>query len=194
MNGYPLALFIHFLSLLVACATASLAMLAALRMRGAAHAEEVLRWINFVRRIVRAFPVAVLGLVGSGVYMVRSGWGWSQPWVQAAVVGLVLIVILGSGVEGQRGRVLWRELEAAGLSPRALRLLRDPLAWSAKMTTLTLVVAVVFVMTAKPGPEGSVAALAAGVLTGVAGAVPFWKEGGVRAPASAGHLDTQVAP
>lgn len=38
----------------------------------------------------------------------------------------------------------------AGLSQRARRLLCDPIAWSAKVATWTLMLAIVFVMTAKP--------------------------------------------
>jgi hypothetical protein len=175
MNRYAIALFLHLLSLLLATMAASLSTFAALRLRQAETADDAEHWLSIIGSIVRAFPVAVLGLLGSGSYMVRLSWTWSTPWIDAALVGLTLIVMLGSGIEASRSRVLQRELQSAGLSSRARRLLRDPVVWSAKVTTLTLVVAVVFVMTLKPMVVGSATAIIVAVVVGVLGAVPLWR-------------------
>lgn len=175
MNRYSVALFSHFLSLLVACTAAALSMLAAVRLRRAESAVEAGSWLRLVRSVVRLFPLAVLGLVASGAYMTHERWSWSLPWVQAGLAGLALIVVLGSGIEASRGRELGRELEARGLSTRACRLLRDPMGWSARMMTQTIALAVVFVMTTKPGAGGAAGALAAAVVGGLAAAVPFWR-------------------
>ncbi|MGD8321249.1 MAG: hypothetical protein PVJ02_12355, partial [Gemmatimonadota bacterium] len=161
MNGYAVALFAHLVSLLLASVAASLAMFAALRLRGAESIADAASWLGVIRRVVRLFPLAVLGLMASGWYMTHERWSFSLPWIDAAVVGLVLIVILGTGVEGSRNRALGRELQAHGLSMQARRLLRDPVAWSAKMSTLTVSLAVVFLMTVKPtGPVCVVTMLA----------------------------------
>jgi hypothetical protein len=175
MNGYSVALFVHLLSLLLASVAASLSTFAALRLRRVDEAAEAKAWVAFVGRVVPAFPLAVVGLLGSGIYMTHERWGWSIPWVDAALVGLGLIVALGSGVEGARTRALGRELEVAGMSSRARRLLRDPLAWSAKMTTLTVAIAVVFVMTVKPAATECVAVLSVAVAAGVLAATPLWR-------------------
>lgn len=63
----------------------------------------------------------------------------------------------------------------AGMSPRVYRLLRDPYAWSAKMTTLTLMVGVLFLMTTKPHGLISAATIFAAVVLGVLSAVRFWR-------------------
>ncbi len=190
VNGYSIALFLHLLSLLLACVAASLSMLAALRLRGADSVAEAMSWVTLVARVVPCFPVAVLGLLGSGIYMTHQRWTWAMPWIEAALVGLALIVALGSGVEGSRGRALRRELESSGMSSRARRLLRDPVAWSAKVTTLTLVVAVVFVMTAKPAFTGCVAALCVALVSGVLGAIPLWRVSGRAASALMGSASS----
>jgi hypothetical protein len=175
VNAYQVALFFHLSSLLLAATAASLAMHAALRLRAARDADEAAWWLRFVGRVVRLFPVAVLGLLATGAYMTHARWSWSLPWIQASVAGLGLIVVLGSGIEAARGRALGRELEANGLSVRARRLLRDPVSWSAKMMTQTVALAVVFVMTIKPGPGVAAGALAAAVVAGLVSAVPFWR-------------------
>jgi hypothetical protein len=175
VNGYSIALFVHLISLLLACVAASLSTFAALRLRGVRSVAEATPWLTLVGRVVPAFPVAVAGLLGSGIYMTHERWGWSIPWIDAALVGLGLIVVLGNGVEARHGRVLRNALASSGMSPRARRLLRDPLAWSAKMTTLTVSLAVVFVMTVKPAAVECVAALSIAVVAGLLGAVPMWR-------------------
>jgi hypothetical protein len=48
------------------------------------------------------------------------------------------------------------------------------LSWSAKMGTLTLVLAIAFDMTAKPGAVSAGAVLAGALILAVLAAVPFW--------------------
>lgn len=187
--GYSVALFLHLLFLLAATVATALAGYAALGLRRAASPMEAARWGGMVERVVPAFPVAALGLFGSGAYMTQDSWSWSTPWVVGGITGLAVIMLLGAGVEGRRGRELKRELMTAGMSDRAQRLLRDPIAWSAKVATWTLLVGVVFVMTTKPGSAGCAVALAVAFVAGPLGAVPFWRTpapraAGVTAPLS----------
>jgi hypothetical protein len=175
MPAYTIALFFHFLSLALAIVGASLATYAALRLRLAATLDEVRTWGAFTAKVVRVFPIATLGLLVTGGYLAHALSAWSEPWVLTSLFSLIAINILGAGVEGGRGRALRRELEASGLSPRARQLLRDPLAWSAKGMTLTLLVAVMFIMTGKPDFSGCIAIVATAMVLGVLGAIPFWK-------------------
>lgn len=181
VNGYSLALFIHLLFVLVACSATSLTTFTALRLRHADDVAEATRWLALTQRIVPAFPVSVVGLLGTGAFMTHQRWGWSIPWIDTALVGLGLIVVLGSGIEASRARTLGRELSTEGMSSRARRLLRDPLAWSAKMTTLTLVIAVVFVMAVKPDAPVCVASIFVALVTGVLVALPLYRAPRARA-------------
>jgi len=167
-------LFLHFAFMIAAVAASALAGFAAWRLRCVQSSAEAVQWAQFVRRVVPTFPVASLGLLGTGAYMTSKLWTWSTPWVIAGLAGLIAIMLLGAGVEGQRGRAAVAELRASGLSPRARGLLRDPVAWSAKVTTWTLVLAVVFVMTAKPTALICALALVSAPIAGVLLAVPFW--------------------
>jgi len=51
--------------------------------------------------------------------MTQSAWSWSTPWIVAGLVGLAMIILLGSGVEASRGRALKNELQSDDLSGRA---------------------------------------------------------------------------
>lgn len=180
MDAYSVVLFVHLLALLLASGASVLALFAALQMRGASAPSDVARWARVVKSVVPCFPIATVLLAGSGAYMTQAQWRWTTPWVDAGIAGLLLIVLCGSGVEASRGRALEREVRASGLSVRARALLRDPLAWSAKLTTLTLMVAIVFLMVTKPAALGSALALVVALLAGPLLAVPFWRSPGRR--------------
>jgi hypothetical protein len=175
VHVYPVVLFVHLLALLLASCASVLAFFAALQMRGAAAAPDVARWSGVIKAVLPCFPIATLLLAGSGAYMTQTEWTWTTPWIDAGIAGLVLIAVCGSGVEASRGRALEREVRATGLSPRARALLRDPVAWSAKLTTLTLMVAIVFLMVTKPAALASVLALVVALVLGPVVAVPFWR-------------------
>jgi hypothetical protein len=175
MTAYSITLYIHLLALVLAMATASLVTFAMLQIRSAETIPEIARWGGLIKKIVPAFPVAAIGLFGTGAYMTQHVWSWSTPWIDAAIAGLVLLMVAGDGVSGRRGRALEQELKANGLTDRARRLQCDPAGWSAHMTTLTVTGAIMFVMTTKPDTAGSTAAIVVGVLAGVAGAVPIWR-------------------
>jgi hypothetical protein len=174
MDAYSIVLFIHLVALLTAAMAASVAFYAALQLRQATASPEAARWGHLIGSVVPAFPVATLALLGSGAYMTQGHWSWRTPWIDAGIVGLALIAVCGSGIEASRGRALERELQTAGMSSRARRLLRDPYAWSAKVTTLTLMLGVMFVMSTKPGGLGSAVTIVVAVLLGPLAAVPFW--------------------
>jgi hypothetical protein len=174
LNTYSLMLFLHLVFLIAAAAAATLAAFAALRLRGAESSAEALGWGDFTRRVVAVFPIASLGLIGTGAYMTAEEWSWSTPWILAGLAGLFVIMLLGRAAEGTRARALGAELRGAGLSQRARRLLRDPIAWSAKVATWSLMLAIIFVMTTKPGSVVCAVVLSGALILGVLAAVPFW--------------------
>ena len=173
MNGYSIALLCHLASLLLATVAATHTTSLAIGLRSCTKAGSATRQLRSILRTVRLFPVAVLGLLASGSYMVHLAWSWANPWLVTSIIGLALILVLGPGIEGRRNRNLQRELETAGLTERAQDMVRDPVAWCAKMTTLTLMLAIIFLMTIKPGAIDSIALLVAAILAGVAAGLPF---------------------
>jgi len=177
LSTYSLMLFLHLVFLVAAVAAAALAGFAALRLRGAGSSAEATAWGDLIRRVVAVFPLSSFGLIGTGAYMTSEAWSWSTPWIIAGLAGLFMIMLLGGAGEGMRARALSAELRAVGLSRRARRLLCDPIAWSAKVATWTLMLAVIFVMTTKPGSIICATVLAVALVCGVLGAVPFWAKG-----------------
>jgi hypothetical protein len=166
MNTYSVVLFVHILSVLIATGAATIVTLAAIQMRRAENYGQVARWAMAAKNAAKGFPVAVVGLVGSGIYLVQSAWSWSDPWVIGALVGLGAIIVIGHGVESRRGRALGRALgealATAGDGPvdgEPARLLEQKIGKATSAAPTLLMLGVAFVMVTKPGTAGTVAAL-----------------------------------
>ena len=140
-----------------------------------------------IENVVRIFAPATLGLLASGAYMTQSAWSWSTPWIVAGLVGLAMIILLGAGLEASRGRALKNELQSHDLSERARRLVRDPLAWTARAMESMLMLGVMFVMATKPPAWGCATSLVIASLAGALAAVPIWRR-------SATHPATPNSP
>jgi hypothetical protein len=113
-------------------------------------------------------PLALLVLLGSGAYLVERGWTWSSGWVDAGLVGVGVLFVVGAAVVGGRSRALRRELadtaDGAVTAPPG-RIAREHVAGVASWTNTGLALGIVFVMTTKPALAGSLVAFA--VATGL---------------------------
>ena len=174
MSGYRLVLFLHLAALLAAIGSSGLVHFAEAQLRAAQTAAAARPWAALVERAAKVFPPALLVLVVSGAYLVDRGWTWDSGWVDAGLIGAVVLVVNGAGVVGGRNRALKRALAASAdgpLPPPLRQLTRSQVGGIASWTNTGLAIGVVFVMTTKPALAGSVASLAIAVLLGAAVAV-----------------------
>ena len=103
----------------------TLAHFAEARMRAADSVAALRPWAWLLRRLGRAFPLALLVLLLSGAYLVHRGWTWRSGWIDASLVGVALLFLNGAGLVRARGRALGRALGGAGdgeLTPELRRL------------------------------------------------------------------------
>ena len=174
MDTYHVVLYVHLVSLLIGFSAGMIETVCLLRLRAADTLEAAAPWGRLAGEIEKAFPVAIVGLFGSGAYMTSDAWTWSTPWIVLAIVGLVILALQGPLVAGRRGHAVKAALMANGPGPlgtAALRMTRDRALWSAGMTNEAIVLAVVWVMTEKPGWGGGIAALLVAYAVGLALAV-----------------------
>jgi len=139
MTFYSIALFLHILGAVL--------LFVLLTVEGV-----TMRQGTTGARFNRLFgPISALLILGPGLYMVAAGAGWSA-WVGVGLVSWVLIAVLGAitGISVLRGRMSSR---SAAVS------------WSVRVG---MAVAIVFVMTVKPGLLVSLIAVIAGASAGLA--------------------------
>jgi hypothetical protein len=183
MDSYTLALFLHLCSLLGAIGAASLLHFAEARLREADTVAAIGVWSRLIEKGAKVFPLALLALLGTGAYMVDGRWAWSAGWIEAGLVGVVALFVVGAGVVGARSRALRQELLDAAdgaLPPRLAYVAREHVGGIASWTNTGLALGIVFVMTTKPALPGSIASLVVAAGLGAAVALRQRRIGGSR--------------
>jgi hypothetical protein len=176
MDTYHVVLYIHLLALFIGIGAASVLLACLTQLRKAQTLAEAAPWGMVAGKVSRLFPIAILGLFGSGAWMTSDIWTWDTRWIDVAIGGLVVISLQGPLVAERTAHKLKHALMENGPGPlgeHARRMTRHPGLWVAEFTNIGLVLGIVWVMTQKPGLWESIAALVGGYVVGLALALPF---------------------
>ena len=176
MDTYHVVLYIHLMALFIGIGAGAVLLVSLINLRAATTLADALPWGMLAGKTEKAFPVAVLGLFGSGAYMTSDVWTWSTGWIQVSIVGLVLVALQGPLVGGRAGHRLQHALMENGpgpLSAKARAIARHPGLWVTECTNLALVFGIVWNMTQKPGTGTAIATLVIAYVVGAAVAYPF---------------------
>jgi hypothetical protein len=179
LNTYHYVLYVHFLALFVGIGAGSILLACLFQLRGARTLEQAVPWGMLAGKVGKLFPIAILGLFGTGAYMTSETtfpWTWSTRWIDVAIAALVVLTVQGAGVAERTAKKLEAALHANGpgpLGPECRRLILHPGLWVAEFSNFGLVFGVVWNMTQKPGLGESLAAVLVGYAVGVALALLF---------------------
>ena len=171
MDKYHVALYIHFVSLLIGIGAASVLTVCAFQLRAARTLADAAPWGRVASKVGRLFPIAILGLFGSGAYMTSDLWTWDTGWIEVGIAALVVLAIQGPVVAERSGKKVAQALMANGpgdLRGDALRKTRYLPLWWAEMSAIGLVLGIIWNMTTKAGLGSSIAAAVGGYAVGVA--------------------------
>ena len=171
MDKYHVALYIHFLSLLIGIGAASVLTVCAFQLRAARTLADAGPWGRVAAKVGRVFPIAILGLFGSGAYMTSDLWTRDTGWIEVGIAALVVLAIQGPVVAERSGKKVAQALMANGpgeLRGDALRKTKYLPLWWAEMSAIGLVLGIIWNMTTKAGLGSSIAAAVGGYAVGVA--------------------------
>jgi hypothetical protein len=174
MDTYHVVLFIHLLALFIGIGGAALVGVCLFRLRAAKTLADAVPWGMLAGQTEKVFPIAILGLFGSGAYMTSDVWTWGTRWIDVSIAALVVISLQGPLVAGTRAKLLERALHENGPGPlgeRARAMTRDRALWIATLANPALVLGVVWNMTQKPGTAEAIAAVAVAYAVGAAAAL-----------------------
>jgi hypothetical protein len=172
LNTYHYVLYVHLLALFVGVGAASVLLACLLQLRAARTLEQAVPWGMMAGKMGKFFPVAILGLFGTGAYMTSETtfpWTWSTPWIEVGIAALVVLTVQGAGIAERTGHKLAAALQANGpgpLGPEARRMALHPGLWVVELTNIGIVFGVVWNMTEKPGLGESIAAVLVGYAVG----------------------------
>jgi hypothetical protein len=177
MNIYAVALFVHILGAVLLFAALTVEGVALRQLSRASGPGEAASAAGMLRLNRIVGPLSALGIVGAGLYMTATSWGW-RPWLVTGIGAWVLVAAAGA-VNGMRLLSLERRLSGAADRADAFLPIRDLLlrvSWSARVG---IAFGVLFLMTVKPGWTGAIAAIAIAAAAG-AGAGLIASRGGQR--------------
>ena len=172
MDTYHVVLYIHLLALFVGIGAGSVLLACLFQLRAARTVEQAGPWGMMAGKVGKFFPIAILGLFGTGAYMTSETtfpWSWSTAWIQVGIAALVVLLLQGAGIAERTGHKLGAALQANGpgpLGPEARRMTLHPGLWVVEFANLGIVLGVVWNMTEKPGWGGSIAAVVVGYAVG----------------------------
>ena len=187
MDTYHVVLYVHLIALFIGIGAGSVLLVCLFHLRAAQTLADAVPWGALAGNTEKAFPIAVLGLFGSGAYMTSDVWTWSTGWIDVSIAGLAILAVQGPLVGGRAGHKLKEALHANGpgaLGPEARRMTRHMGLWGTEFANLGLVFAIVWDMTQKPSTAISIVACVVGYGVGIALAYAF-SQGGARATAPA---------
>ena len=176
MDTYHVVLYIHLLALFVGVGAGAVLVVCLFQLRAAQTLADAVPWGRVAGKTGRAFPIAILGLFGSGAYMTTDLWTWSTGWIDVSIAGLVLLAVQGPLLGERSAKKLERALHANGpgaLGEAARRMTRHPGLWIGELSALGVVFGIVWNMTQKPGTGSAVAAVLGGYAVGALLALRF---------------------
>jgi hypothetical protein len=174
LNTYHYVLYVHLLALFVGIGAGSVLLVCLLQLRAARTLEQAVPWGMVAGKVGKFFPVAILGLFGTGAYMTSETtfpWTWSTRWIEVGIAALVVLLVQGAGIGERTGHKLQAAMMANGpgpLGPEARRMALHPGLWVVELSNLGIVFGVVWNMTQKPGLGESLAAVLVGYAVGAA--------------------------
>jgi hypothetical protein len=140
------------------------------RLRAARTTQIVREWSLVLKWANVLFAVSALVILGAGLVMTITVWGWNQVWIDLSLGTLVLVAILGVGVNGSGFRAIERAvapLPDGPLSAELRRLIYRPVLSLFTTITAFLILGIVCLMTLKPDWPGALSIMAGALIVAV---------------------------
>jgi hypothetical protein len=158
-------LFIHVLGAMGAFAALGIEAMALAQLRRASDGGSARAAPAAIGAAQRVFGPSALLLVLSGLYLATVYWHWQGAWIGLGLIGLVSIGAVGGLMTGRSLNRLRKDIEASTSITSLVKV--HPTLWTSLVIRAALLVVAVFLMTAKPGPVGSLAALGTALVAGL---------------------------
>ena len=177
MDLYSILIFAHVLGAVALFAALGIEVAAFRRLREARAVDQAGTWMGPLREAGRLGPAAMVTILIAGVWMMALRWG-AEPWIITALVGLVVMAVLGAALTRRTMGRLGTSL--AGGSPQLpadfRALVEGPLRISLWLR-LAIAVGILGLMTVKPEAFGSLMIMGAAVALGVGAAIRSHRRG-----------------
>lgn len=168
MTFYSFALFLHIVGALGLFIAIGLEWTSLWYLRRAMTTEQAREWLNVFGLIRWIGAVSLVAILIPGFYMTATVWG-GVAWIGLSLAALILIAVLGAVLTGRRMAAIGPAVarEKGPVSPALHQRLHDPLLWASIQTRAAIALAIVFLMTVKPGLGASLLTIGVAVIIGL---------------------------
>jgi hypothetical protein len=168
---YNVVLFIHILGVAALFAAFGVIQVGGAAVRRAHTVEEAQRWLGLLKVTGPMFGIAFLLIVAAGLYMTVDVWTFKTSWVDVALVTAIIMMAVGSGIVG-RGLgsmgAAAASTEPGPLPPALQATIHNRVVWTSMFTLNAMGIAVIWLMTNKPGWVESIAVVVVLAVIGAA--------------------------
>ena len=190
MTLRSLFLFIHVVSAMGVFGTLAIEGALLLRLHRAGGTTEAREALNGFRLLRVLAPLSVGPMVMSGMYLVRTVWGWYTAWINVGFASLVLAARAGVTTTVVRVAHLRKADSSLIGESRSTRgdYGRDPVLWVSFVMRMAIFTGIVFLMTVKPGLEESLIGIGAATAGGVLASLAVLRAATVDSPNGERHV------
>jgi hypothetical protein len=178
MSIYTITLFIHVVSDIGLMAGIGIWLVALVALRRAERVEHVRVITGMIFLSDTFYRISGALLLGSGVYMTVTVWGFDTAWIDVALATLFLVVPVGPLVAEPRMKAIAKAAADApdGTLPPALRAqIHSPILATSLYVMATTVLGIVFLMTVKPELVPGIVSVLTAIALGAALSLPLWR-------------------
>lgn len=182
MTLYLIAKYLHLVGSLSLFVSLGLEWAMVGQLRRAQTSEQVREWARVGGWLRWLDPLSLGAILVPGFYMMATVWR-GAPWIAPALVTLVIVAVLGPLGRRRLTGAIRDALEERGPLPAGTRArLQVPFPWISLQTRAALLLAIVFLMTAKSDRFAALWTIAAALLVSAAASVVELAALGSRAP------------
>lgn len=169
---YHVALFAHITGALLYFVGVGLEVIVLHNLRRAQIVGQVRVWLQAGRGTIKLFRLSTALILLAGAYMTLTVWGVWTPWIDVALVALIVFNAVGPLLNGRRFRAIGQAMGALGGAPgdaisgELERRIHDSTLRSSIHVMAAAAFGIVFLMTVKPDLVGSLATMAVAVSLG----------------------------
>lgn len=192
MSLYTIALFLHVSGAIGACVSLGIWLFGLSALRRAQRVEQVraIAWLIIIVDPLMVLSVLLIGL--AGFRMALSTWGLQTGWIAVAIFSFVLMAPIGPFVLSTRMRAIFKKAGEVPDGPLPADLdqqTHDPILVLAAYTLATILLGIVFLMTAKPPLFTSILVMSIALSLGLIISLLLWSAARMRTRPTSTHLN-----
>ena len=179
MNLETIFHYVHVIGAMGYAAGTLISLLGLFALRRVRTVEEARSVLELVERIGSISGISLLVTILAGLYLTATGWGWLTGWIDVALGTLVLLFAMGvlMGTRRHKITLLAKDVPDGPLPMDLVQRINDPWMGLGIYMLVTLLLGIVFLMTAKPSLAGSLITIGVSLALGFLISLPNWNIG-----------------